>query len=281
MQVASQQKPSLRTYRAGNDVFEIETICELKTIDFFDAVYSIQKIRDRKYQGHWREILASVLVKISVLAGIKDKIDDFTKKDISKMITTTYGDLALEEIYKAFELERYGVYETKTEHFQLFDSNYISEILKKYKKWKLTKKNKLNFNAPKTLIPEISESEKMNILKIATQSRYEEFLKNDVLEGKYDHIFDFLVEQKKIIVSNNPKNKEWFEIRLSIAKKILLETLASKKAKSGNDFRQIATTISKIKNNNSDQILIKAKEIILLEFFQKQADCWITNIFDG
>ncbi len=280
MQVASQQKPSLKIYRAGNDIFEIETICELKKLDFFDAVYSIQKIRDRKYQGNWKDILGSVLVKISVFAGIKNEIDSFTKQDISKMITTTYSDLALEEIYKAFELERYGVYEAKTEHFQMFDSNYISEILKKYKKWKLTEKNKLNFEVPTALITEISELEKVNLLKTATQSRYEEFLKNNFLAGKHDYIFDFLVEQNKIIVSNNPKNKEWFEVRLSIAKKILLETLSTKKAKSKYDLQQIKRTISGIENNNSDRVLIKAKEIIIQEYFQKQADFWITNIFE-
>lgn len=219
------------------------------------------------------------MVKISVLAGIKNEIDDLTKQDISKMIVSAYAELAIEEIYKAFELERYGVYEEKTEHFQMFDSNYISTVLKKYKNWKINEKKILNFQVKVEAPPEIDENEKTNLLKAATQNRYEEFLKNDFIVGKHDHIFDFLVEKNKIIVSNNPKNKEWFSIRLSIAKRILLESLNNKIAISKNENDSLNKSLEEIKNGKSDQILIKAKEIILKEYFEKQADLWITNIF--
>ena len=137
MQVANQQKQSLITSRGGNDISEIETICELSKVKFFDVVYSVEKIKDRKYQPNFKMLLGAVLTKISILAGIKNEIDQFTKQDLIKMLTTSFGEISVEEIYKAFELERYGNYETRTEHFQQFNAEYISEVLKKYKVWKV------------------------------------------------------------------------------------------------------------------------------------------------
>lgn len=174
MQVAKQPTQSLKIYKAGVDILEIEKTCELKKLDFFNSVYAIEKIKDRKDKPGFAELLGQVLVKISVLAGIKNEIDDFTKQDISKMIFNAFNELSLEEIYKAFELERYGLYEDKTDHFQLFDANYISEILKKYKKWKIKEKQLLNFQAPKI------EMENKEIEK--------ESIKNEFLKQIFDDL---------------------------------------------------------------------------------------------
>ena len=66
---------------------------------------------------------------------IKNPVETYVKQDIVNMLSGFGGNLSFEEIIKAFELERHGVYKERTEHFQLFDCNYISQILKKYQNW--------------------------------------------------------------------------------------------------------------------------------------------------
>ena len=278
MQEDKLSKQLEKTLRAGNDVFEIETICQFEKKAFFTHVYNVQKIKERKYQSNFTQLLKEVLVKISVLAGIRNQIDEVTKIDIFKMLKYHYDNLAIEELYKAFELERFGVFENKTEHYQLFDSNYISDVLKKYVDWKIQQKKILNFQTVVKL-SEITELEKINILKNQIQNRYEEFLKTNNVAEKKDHYFDFLVEQNKIVVNNSQKNKDWFAVRYKVAQDLLFEEYNSKKSISKEENIKIKNILNLIQNKNSDLVLIKAKEIILLEFFEKQANNWITNIF--
>lgn len=273
-----QPKQLEKILRGGNDIFELETICQFEKKQFFSYVYQVEKIKNRKYQANFNQFLGQVFAKIAVLAGIKNEIDPFVKTDIFKMIKYHYDTLSIEEIYKAFELERFNVYEKKTEHYQLFDSNYISDVLKKYVDWKIKQKKILNFQVVDQ-IPEITELEKINILKNQIQNRYEEFLKTNTVLEKKDHYFDFLVEQNKIIVNNTQKNRDWFEIRFQVAKKILFEQYTNKKSISKDDNQNIKNTLLSIQNKNCDLVLNKAKELIFLEFLQKQADNWITNIF--
>lgn len=146
----------------GDAVQQIESNCELLKIEFLKSTYGFVKIKEISKEPEFKNLLGAVLVKISILAGIKGEIDDFTKQDISKMILTAFKELSFEELHKAFEMERYGQYDDKTEHFQLFDSNYISQVLKKYKNWKVREKNELNLSIPR-LEHKTSEFEKSEI----------------------------------------------------------------------------------------------------------------------
>ena len=92
---------------------EIETKCALTPVAFLKDNYKNIKIRARKTEPNVRMLLAVAWSKISSLAGIKSEIDSLTIEDITKMIFYSCADLTIEEIYKAFELERYGVYDEK------------------------------------------------------------------------------------------------------------------------------------------------------------------------
>lgn len=106
-------------------------------------------------------MIGNTITSISILAGIKSAIDDLNKADIVDMLFNTFSDLSLEEIYFAFKNERYGNYEQKTKHFDLMNADYISEILKKYRIWKRTKKIEHNISKESQLkLPEISEVKK-------------------------------------------------------------------------------------------------------------------------
>ena len=108
----------------------------LNNIDFVkDSKNQIQikSVENKIYLG---EQLSVLITQIYNLSGIKGELNQIQAQDVLKMILTQFKELSLNEIYKAFELERYGSYTKQTDHFQLFNAQYVSSILKKYKNWK-------------------------------------------------------------------------------------------------------------------------------------------------
>lgn len=254
-----QQKQLQIISRGGINVSEIETICELPKVQFLKSTYEIKKIRERKYEPAFKQLLGVVLVKINSLAGIKTEIDDFTKQDIVKMILGTFNELSIEEIYKAFELERYSVYETKTDHFQLFDANYISEILKKYKKWKVEQKKVLNIDAPKEEIQVDKNKIRLDFLKMVyseikeTGFCLESYLLYDKLESK----INATDQQKKELYQQQIKiyeveEKQYISNRGLQMKTLLLELKERIESKSG---------VESVKN--------KCKSILVSEYLKQ------------
>ena len=115
----------------------------LNNIDFVkDSKNQIQikSIENKIYLG---EQLSLLITQIYNLSGIKGELNQIQAQDVLKMILTQFKELSLNEIYKAFELERYGSYAKETDHYQLFNAQYVSSILKKYK----SKKNNTNLKS--------------------------------------------------------------------------------------------------------------------------------------
>jgi len=184
---------------------------------------------------------------------------------------TKFHTLTVEEIYKAFELERFGSYDTKTEHYQLFNAVYVSDILKKYCEWKTNQKIELNYQNPKIEEkPVISEEEKRNIVKNGVERVFNEFSKENKLEDNVEYIFDFLVSEKliKSDLKEEPNLAKYFMAKIEIAKNELISEEREKvnilePAKS-------AETFKKIREGSSPAINIRAKKLVLIDFFNKQ-----------
>jgi len=153
---------------------EINDVLKLPIKSYLQSSYYFKKISILKNEPNFVMLIAGWCVQTSTLMQIKNPIDQFVKKDIFNMLTSYWSVLSLEELIKAFELERFGAYEEKTEHFQLFDCNYISQVLKKYQKWK--RKNKLEMNITNEKeVETISEQEKTKI--VDGKTRLEQILK--------------------------------------------------------------------------------------------------------
>lgn len=209
MQEDNQQIQLKQISEVGDAVQHIESVCLLPKVDFIKSTFNHSKIKHLRVNSNFKELLGAVLVKISILAGIKNEIDDFIKQDISKMILSAFNELSIEEISKAFELERYNQYEVKTEHFQLFDSNYISAVLKKYQKWKVKEKIELNILAPIKEI-EITESEKLKLRQDLLKIIYSE-IKETGLSNDAWHLYPELELSGKINPSKEDKSKLYKE----------------------------------------------------------------------
>jgi len=157
---------------------EIEDFCKLSNISFLKENFKLRKIRDRKTDLNFKFSMAVLWSKICALSGIKLDIDQFIAEDISRMIINLYSDLTIEEIYKAFELERHGAFETKTEHFQLFNAEYVSAVLKKYKQWKQFTKIQHNIGPENNSEQQhtITIEEQFKIMNNAIIRIYDEFM---------------------------------------------------------------------------------------------------------
>lgn len=78
----------------------------------------------------------TVFVRAAFYIGIKDPINQLNKDDIKNLIYLQYRNLTFEELNKAFTMERYNLLEPKTEHYQIFGTEYVGAVLKKFVAWK-------------------------------------------------------------------------------------------------------------------------------------------------
>lgn len=257
---------------------EIERKCNKTPLAFLKSNFNNVKIRERKTEPNFRMLLAVAWSKISTLAGIKSEIDSINIEDITKMIFYSYSDLSIEEIYKAFEMERYGTYDEKTEHFQLFNADYIGTVLKKYKNWKRKTMMEQNISVEKTT-EEVSDIEKENILKNGANRMYQEYKQTKNIDGPTEYIFDFLVEKSLIKSGNNPKLLEYYQQKLQYAKIQLTHEHKAMSSTSKTERFEIKKAIADIENGSSAKIIIRAKKNILIEFFEKKIKEEVDVIF--
>lgn len=250
---------------------KIESECNLTPIAFLKNNFKNVKIRQRKNEPNFRTLLSVCWSKISLLAGIKTNIDGLNAEDISRMIFSNYSDFSIEEIYKAFELERYGAYEEKTNHFQLFNAEYISAVLKKYRIWKKQKMMEQNINAATSTKTELTDSEKEKIIIEGIELVYAEFKGTKIINEPCEYIFDFLVEKRKIKNSNHPNVVAYFETKRKEAQEELKKELGAEKPESKSDRITQKINLERIIGGQSGKIIIRAKKNILKEYFLKQS----------
>lgn len=256
--------------QALQKIEEVEKKCNMTPVAFLKANFSNVKIRDRKTEPNIGVLFAIAWSKICGLAGIKSEQDDFVIEDITRMIFYAYSDLTIEEIYKAFELERYGVYENKTEHFQLFNAEYISTVLKKYKAWKYNVKKQHNISPSMQNTTEISEEEKEAIVEKGVNRFYEEYKATKTIEDPSEYIFDHLIKKGLIKNSNNPKLLEYYQNHLQLAKEQLQKENSKNSTMDAAERQKLKIDLEQIISGHSPKIILRAKKNILAEFFEKQ-----------
>ncbi|MDB0613815.1 hypothetical protein [Tenacibaculum maritimum] len=168
----------------------------MSEVAFARKSVELVKIRDldKKSIG---EGFSMLFTKISNLAGIKEPISQINKSDIGEMILMRFKGLSLEEIDYAFKLERYGVYDDKTQHFQLFDADYVSTILNKYRDWlqKTRFNNNIPITAKKLEEKKFTEEEKKTILEQGVQRMYEEYKESKTIPIAVSYLYDYLFKK--------------------------------------------------------------------------------------
>jgi hypothetical protein len=264
--------------RASVKIAEIEDRCSVHAVSFIKANFNYIKLRARKTEPEISFLIGAAMTKTAVLLGLKG-IDKLHQPDILKAIFTHHGDLTLEEIYKAFEFERFNVYEHKTEHFQQFNSDYVTAILKKYRAYKHKIKSEHNIAAGQPDENSLTAEEKEQLVVNAVNRVFEEFKETGTIEGITEYIFDFLVEKGKIKTKGSQALVKYYENKLEEAKDQLKKENEKTESKTPAEKKNLTIDLDRIVSGRSGKILIRAKRNILLEYFKKQTELQTETIF--
>jgi len=245
----SQQKLSSRIAKTGS----------LSKFELAKSAYDFNKIRtipkdDLSYS------FAFLFVRIANLLGLKEPISDINKQDIKEMILSRFGGLSLEEVDYAFKLERYGEYDERTHHYQLFNAEYVSTILNKYKKWLKsirTEKNITNMVEPVT---NYTEEEKERLIDSGVKNCFEQYKKTgDIITG-YLWVYDYFFEGG-YLPEHNPEFRKATKEKAKLA--LRKEYMLSGKRKSNLEKAMIMVgSNGKLKN--------MSKKVVLMEYFNEQ-----------
>jgi hypothetical protein len=134
----------------------------MQGLNFINEIKIAPKISHLMNSEDFKIKLVKVLTVINTLQGISTEIGEVQKMDLLNMIEKKYRDLAISEIFKAFELERYLDLPPKSNHYNVLSVDYVSEVLLKYKDWK---QKQIRSIIKITEQKEVTQSEK-NTLKL-------------------------------------------------------------------------------------------------------------------
>lgn len=272
LQISSSEQFYLSKKESVNETLQ------LPNKSFLQKSYSFEKLSQLKKDANFVFLIGGWITQTSALMQIKNPVDNFVKQDIVNMLGGYWSNLGLEDLIKAFELERFGVYEEKTEHYQLFDCNYIAQILKKYQKWSRSKKIELNIsNEIAMQEKKIDESEQFEIMSNAINEKYNYFLQNGSIEEPLIHIFSELIERKiiKMPTKETPKLSIYYDNKLLQAKEELIKEFEATTEPDKFKRKEIKSILSSILNNEDNldaksKIENRAKKLVLIDFFTKQ-----------
>lgn len=265
--------------RVSEAISVIEEKCSLPSVQFLKSNLANKKIKERQTEPDIKSLIGVMFAKIGALSGIKNEIDSMIAQDILKMIFNTYGNLTIEEIYKAFELERYGSFEDKTQHFQMIDADYVAKVLKKYIHWKHTIKMQHNIAADTLKLEAITDSQKEDIVKDGINHFYQQYKTDKTIEDPSEYVFDFLVQKGIIKNNSNPKLLEYYQMQLQKAKQQLQKENVGKISSDKMERQKIKIDLEEIVAGYSPKIILRAKKNILAEFFDKQIKSGTEKIF--
>jgi hypothetical protein len=231
----------------------------LPQLSFLKDTSNQVKIREINNSFELTKQLAFVFAEVALLAGIKEEISDFVKKDIKTLILTKYKNLSVDEISYAFRLERYKSYNEITEHYNQFTTSYVSSILDKYVEWKQTTMREKNINLAKVEEVVISEEERKEIRLKFLENVYDEVKEYGRSRDAW-LLYDELVEKEVLLVGKSVI-KELYSREVEIEKERLRNNGLL------NDYRSF------IKNTDKNQMIINnCKSKLVSECIETEFD---------
>lgn len=191
---------------------------------------------------------------------------------IYKFIIDKFSFLTIEEIKEAFKMYVANQFEVKV--FRMIDCVVVGEVLYSF----IEHRNNIlqNYtpieNTPKLEI--ITNSAKEEINKKAVNRVFNEFKEEKELPNGLTYIYDILVENGLIKVpnKNTPKLSLYYDKKMKEAQKEMISE--TKKAIERSKMRldksnlfSLKDTLNSIESNKDNSIILRAKRIILKEFF--------------
>lgn len=148
----------------------------LSPVGFVEKLRDFAPLREQP-EPIARMAIGLIVTQHAALIGIKGTIDAMNKEDISNLICSRFAHLALEELHKAFQLERYGELGEATAHYNLINAPYIAQVLTKYVSWlRKTRQNhphlSLERTSPEETPPAPPSRERIEALAQQMQQQY-------------------------------------------------------------------------------------------------------------
>lgn len=260
-----------QTQRAIAFVSTIETLCNYEPVSFVKSTYQLKKMRDRKTEPEISVAIGLVFAQAASLSGIKGEIEPPIVSDLVRMIFVSFPELAIEEIVKAFQLERYGDLNPKTEHFQLFNSDYVSAVLKKYKVWKSRLKAEHNITNEKPI--EVNKEEIQTVKVAGIIDCYECWNENGKVEDIRFNVFDMLYAIGKIPKQDSdPRVTARYNAVIEQARNEKLAELTSERIDrkdNRSEVKAIQGVYNEIKSGIGNHLNNRIKALVLAGFFRK------------
>lgn len=105
----------------------------LKSVSNSEIINTLSKKKIREIPNN-NEVIASVIIQVCTLIGLREDQLPATMQVTSWIegIRKYYSGYAPEELFLACELNHYGKFDTKVEHYGKFSIDYLSNCLKLY-----------------------------------------------------------------------------------------------------------------------------------------------------
>jgi len=205
--------------------------------------------------------LSMIFTKVCNLIGLKDPISNNNKIDIVEMIISRFKGLSLEEIDYAFRIDRYGDHGEPTPHYQLFNAEYVSTVLGKYKNW--LRKTRVSNNLPISKPTEekaLTEDEKAMLIVSGIIECFEEYSTTGCISVGKIYVYDILYKRGLF-----PAHTKRF--REHIKRKAIRKRYKSRE-NSNTDRKSLKSLLLQIQSKQNNQTVL-CKEIILGTYFRK------------
>lgn len=190
-----------------------------------------------------------------------------------------FGFLTIPEIKEAFKMYVAKDFGHK-EIFRNLDTILVSDVLNCFMNYRSDNLRSYNQKKQKLELVEknaLSNSEKEEIMTNAVNEKYLEYIYTQDIEQPIVHIFDELMK-RKLIKMPDEKTINYYNSKLQEASNQILKELKSIVSADKKENLSIKEELDKITNKNSQKVEIRAKKLVLMDFFKKQHSLGKDNI---
>lgn len=220
--------------------------------------------------------LLNFLLDILGIKCLDENLDEHQRKFkfIFDFIISKFGFLTIPEIKESFKMYVSKDFGHK-DIFRTLDTIVVSDVLNCYISFRAEKLRLYTEKKNILAIEEsnkLSDSEKFDIMTDAINNCYIEYQETKHFSGVIVHIFDELIKRKilKMPTAETPKIQEYYDSVLEKAKKEIQRELNSEVCLTKKDKNEVLVELNNIIENNSSKAQIRAKKLVLIDFFNKQ-----------
>ncbi len=195
---------------------------------------------------------------------------------ILDFVKSKFGFLTIPEIKEAFKMYVAKDFGHK-EIYRNLDTILVSDVLNCFVNFRsdsLRTYNEKNNILAIEASNKLSDSEKEKIMIDAVNNKFTEFIETKQVSEPVEHIFKELFDRKllKMPTKDTPNTSAYYDKKLLEAKVQVERELKSQVSTSKNETNKIKEELDKIVNNESGKVEIRAKKLVIIDFFNKQIE---------